>query len=233
MSGVVNRPKGLRHDDERGLSLPELLVAMMVLAIVMVIVSSFFANGTQVLAKSDAVGRSTGVASNVMNEATRVIRSGTNNEVEGSPLVAPAFIGAFAESLTLFSAIDSPSNVITPAIVRLEIDAAGNFVEKRWAHTSTNGDYFLFSGTAGAPTSRRVLGGPLGRVAAGNAPLFSYRTAAGVLLTVPSSGLSEADRRTIAEVLVTVSVDADSDPRTPPVVVENAVRLPQLGFTED
>jgi len=221
------------RDDERGISLPELLVAIMVTLVLLGMVFTFFLIGSRTIASTRSASLDSGVASNMMNEITRVIRSGTQHPVAGQAVNDPPFIAASKESLTIYSFIDSPVSAARPIIVQFSLDAKRNLVEKRWSSTGKSGDFFLFAAAPGvppvtAPTSTRTLGGPVAVTTAGQAELFTFRSTAGAM-TMPAGGIATIDLPSIVSVQVDVRVNTSTGTAAIPIEMRNLVLLPNLG----
>ena len=219
---------------DAGITLVELLVAMILLGIVSAIVVGLFVSGTRTAARSNAIAQSTGIASNAMNEISRVIRSSTDNPVAGSSTSTPPIIEAKSNSLTLFSNIDSSAVAVTPQIVRFTLDSSGRILEERWKPTSSSNGYFIFPALTTVATSKRYIASSVLTPTAAT-PVFRYVVSPETIpesapLIAPTAGLSDAVKLTVVGVVGLIRVDAAPGPNSKPVVLENTVRLPTLGF---
>jgi hypothetical protein len=98
---------------------------------------------------------------------------------------------------------------------------------ERWPTTTTSGGYFLFG--TGVPTSTRSLGGTIVAPTGSASPLFTYLDSTGATLAPGTSGLSAAQRAAVASIRITVRVQAPGTTAAP-VVLENTVGMPNLGY---
>lgn len=222
---------------DAGITLVEVLVAMILLGVIMAVATSFLIGSSRAVTQSNGVAQSTAVASNAMNEISRVVRSGIALPVEGSPLPLPAVIAATSSSLTIFSNIDSDAAAIAPVIVRFTVDGSGRLLEERWKPLTSAGGYFTFAALTSTPSSKRYVADAVAPSTPGT-PVFRYRLAtdaspATTPTTAPAGGLSTASREDVVGVAISMRVDADLNTSTKPVVLESTVRLPVLGFVEE
>jgi len=227
--------EALRTDS--GIGLPELLVAMTLLAILMTIVVSVYTSFTRSFTLGQSATDSTNIASVGMNEVTRVVRSATEIEVASGAANTPAFVTAKNESATVYALVDADSAVLAPVMVQFAVDQMSrDMVERRWAATRS-GDYWTFPSPASPPASSRVVARKIVVPSAGEKYLFTYLKTEGCLASeptcaiVPASGdaLSQAEIRTIVAVEVTMKVQADETARAEPVTLTNRVGIPNLG----
>lgn len=228
---------------DRGLSLAELLVTMMVTSLLMVMVVSLMTSVTRAFTRERAATDSTRSASVAMKEITRVVRSGTEIRVSGASLNNPVFLVATRESLVLNSYLDTSAGSPRPIVARFEVTAAGALVEKRWNANTTSGPYWTFVSLPAKPYQAlstywtnpaytRTIARGLGTVAGGARPLFQYFDKDGGELVPPGVGVfTESQLRSIAAVRVTVSVQADKTGRADPVTLQNTVGIPNLGIS--
>lgn len=222
---------------ESGIGLPELLVAMTLLAILMTIVVSVFSSFTRTFTTSRAATDSTNIASIGMNEVTRVIRAGTEIEVNGSPTNLSVFVSAAREDVTLHAFIDADSTDPAPIMVRFLVDpVTRDLVEQRWPATKVDG-YWTFPSPASAPASSRTVARQIVAPDSGEASLFTYLTSEGCpeaeptcdIVPASGDGLSVDEIRSVVAVEVTMKVQADETERAEPVTLTNRVGIPNLG----
>jgi type II secretory pathway pseudopilin PulG len=232
LQGAVRRPREAAED---GISLVELLVASMVLAILLSIVGGLLVSSVKVIASTQATVQGTATASNVANELTSVIRSGANQPVAGQLLSNAAFVVASSESLTMYSYVNSYTSVtstqVRPLLVQFSLNSARQVVEKRWTPTSTSGTYFIFPTLAqlasATPMSTRIIGGPLlatPTTGVNTDPLFVYLNASGAVIPSPTG----ANLCLIAAVRVTVRTQGPTTTSHPAILVVNTVDIPNL-----
>jgi len=238
------------REEERGLSLIELLVSITLTAILLTIVVSAFTQFSGSFRQSRSATDSANVADVGMNELTRVIRSATEIEVSGTATNLPVFITAKKEELLLYAYIDTSSLTPAPTLIHFKIDPVSrDLVETRWASTKVNG-YWTFPGFAGSapdrtviasatPILKRVIARKLVAPTASEASLFTYLKTEGCTGAqptcdlVPASGnaLSSAEVQQVVAVGVTMKVQADDLQRAAPVTITNRVGLPNLGLS--
>lgn len=232
------RVKALRSD-EVGLSLPELLVAMFLLGILSVLVVSSFSSFTSNFTRTQLATDSTNVAATGMNEVTRVVRSGTEIEVLGSPNNLPVFLLASREQAVLYSYLDAQSAAPAPIMVRFTVDpVTRDLVEDRWSATKVN-SYWTFPNPATTPKSTRVVARQIVAPTAAEPALFTYLKTDGCpaaqptcdIVPVSGNALSAAEIKSIVAVQVTMKVQADSLQRADPVTISNRVGIPNLGIS--
>lgn len=228
-------------EGERGVSLVELLVAIMLLGIVLTMVSGLYISGMRTVSMTGDVNVNTKTASNGMNEVARVIRAGTANPVEGQALSDPAFVEAKPESVILYAYVNLDSSGEQPVMIRLYVNAQRQLVEQRWASNALVDGYWgfpsLYPATTGyaAPESTRILADTIAPHS-GSAPyLFTYYSdlkghdaIAAFGGNVGSSALS-----TIVAVKVTMTVQPSLTDNSSPVTLVNIVGIPNLGVLGD
>jgi prepilin-type N-terminal cleavage/methylation domain-containing protein len=214
--------------DERGVSLPELLVAVSVFAILATVIVTMFTGFSRSFSADRSTSESTSVAATAMKEITRVIRAGTELPVSGSPLNDPVFASASDDGLEMRAFVDTDAVVPAPVLVRFHVDADARLIEERWNATKAAG-YWTFPAT-GAPYARTIAHSLVPGVQS-ERPLFSYLDASGQPIPLVSGAVPVPDLRRIAAVQVTLSVRASARPDVQPVVLQNSVGIPNLGIS--
>jgi Tfp pilus assembly protein PilW len=221
---------------DAGISLVELLVAMMLLGLIMAMVTGLFISVSKTVALGQAINDSSRVASNAANELSRVIRVGTTLSVSGTTIASPAFLSAGRESVTFYSNVDV--NMATsvavrsaqPTMVRFDLNSNRQLVESRWTATAA-GRFWTFPATTTTPNSTRNLGGPLTAPTGAESPLFTYfdeTTPVPVQIATPASGsMSGADLKRIASVRITIKVPSPNASGNP-ATFTNTIVLPNL-----
>jgi len=229
------RARAEKANDDRGFTLVELVVAIALLGLILAMVGGFFVMTTQLVSTTRTTSESTGTASNALNEISAVIRSGTDNPVLATPLADPAFVAATGESITMYSYVDSytaaGSTVLRPQRVQFSLTSDRRVRERRWLPSSSADGNFIFPAMDAAPSRDRIIGGPLAATPAGSAALFVFVNSAGLAMTPPVTGFTQTQLRSIASVTVTVRVGGSGAQRDNTVLLQNSVRLPNLGFT--
>ncbi|WP_196250876.1 type II secretion system protein J [Cellulomonas sp. JZ18] len=216
---IATRLRG--HHDDRGVTLPELLVTMLLMSILSLMVVGMVAGFSRTFAREREATDSTTIASAGMKEVTRVVRAATEIRPAGEPDNVPAFIDARPNELTLYAYIDTAAAAPKPVKVRFWIDPQRRLMETRWVTTSTASPW-SFPAT-GAPTTVR----PIARSLPVTAPaVFEYLDKDNEPMAIPAGGFSDAQKRLIAAVRVTLTVQTDPTGRAKAVTMRNAVGVP-------
>jgi len=224
-SVLFSRVSRLRRD-EAGVTLSELIVTMALMGMLLAMVMTIFVTFTRTFADERSASANTSAATIAMNELTRVIRSGTENPVASAALNEPVFSVASPENVVLQAYLDTDALDPEPVKVQFEITGDRTLVETRWDARALSSGYFTFYNTA---ASQRTV---VRQIATGGSPVFQFYTKDNVELTMPSSGsLSETDRRLIAAVKVTMTVQTDPSGDAKTATLENTVGIPNLGFS--
>lgn len=223
----------LRRDD-RGLSLAELLVTIMVFAIVLAVVSGTFVSLTRATSFANSTDTNVRSASSAMNEMTRLLHAAMNNPQQNAA-DAPAFAVATNESMTFTTAVDlSGAAPIAnngpdprPEQVTLSLDSSRRLVE-----TIVPGRPVVagstYYGFAGASTSR-TLAPAVSTAAAGQPALFVYYDASNRALIPDATGaLNTGQMKSIVSVGITLRLTNSGSTADNSVVLSNQVGLSNL-----
>jgi len=209
------------------MTLIELVVAMGIFGILLTLVVTMFVSTARSFSDQRGIVDNSRMASTSMNEVTRIIRAGTEIPQYSTSINIPLFEYAGAEKIIMHSFIDAGTST-DPAPIKVQFarDAADELVETRWTAYHVHATYWDFQTTS--DYARSIARSLLPAEAA--VPLFRYFDKSGAALTPPAGGsLSEAQRRNIASVQVTMRVQADGSGRVDPVTIQNMVGLPNLG----
>lgn len=237
---MMGRLRAGAEEHESGITLAELIVAMMVFGVLSTLVIGLFVSTVRGTHIASAVSTNTAMASNGMNEVARVIRAGTTNPVSGQALDDPAFPIAGNEDLVIYAYVNLMSSEQTPVMIRYNIDSERRLVETTWAAQKLTGNKWKFPVVSGSPaagvsvsgpvTSRRFLTSTLAKRVAPEAWLFTYQKADGSTLTVePNGTLSKADIRLVASVTVSLCIQGSVLDNASRVMLVNTVGIPNLG----
>lgn len=222
--GLLRRMQRVRRSGDAGVSLPELLVTMMLLGLFSALVLGLVTSVTRTFTRERAATDSSMIASNGMNELTRMVRAGTSLLVTGGTQ-APVFIDAGPRTATLYSYIDTNSKNPRPVKVQFRVDDQGRLLESRWLATST-AEPWTFKAN---PDSTRTVATS---VIAGKQDLFTYFNAAGGVLPYANDGkLTLTNREAVAAVRIQLTVQTDPAGRADPVMLRNTVSIPNLGIS--
>jgi hypothetical protein len=221
----VNRLRRvLRRDREAGVSITEMIVTMALLSVATTLMLVLVVTVSRAFTHERTATDNAMVASNGMNELTRVIRSGTSLQLTGVDPLQPPFVVAGKNSIELYAYIDTGATNPRPIKVRFDVDGQGRVRETRWQAANTKSPW-TFSTT---PSSRTIARS----VPAGSPQLFQYFNTAGDELAVPSTGtLTAANRELVAAVKINLTVQSDTTSRVDPVELQNTVGIPNLGVS--
>jgi hypothetical protein len=202
---------------------------MVLLGVVTAMVTGLYLSASRAVAQAKTLTGNTREASNGMNETARVIRAATENPVAGA-LNAPAIETASNESVTLYAYVNLGMTTQQPVKIRLAVDANRRLVETRWASTTLPGGYFGFQAT---PQSSRILAETVAPWTSPKLYVFTYIDSAGAAIPVSSGSLTTAERRRIAAVTVTLTLQASTTDARSAVTLQNTVGMPNVGLSGD
>lgn len=203
--------------DDRGVSLAELLVTMMVFAILLTITGGFMVAASKASTQARAIDGTTRSASNAMNAVSRNLRAATDNPVAGQALPTPSFQVATPTDVRFYAFVNLTSTDATPVMVRYWLDGTSLRETTTQSRRSTDG-YYSFTGTSATRTvASSVVPG---------AALFTYLDAAGTALD-PTVLVTTEQRRAVAAVRVRVQIGTGPTDATATTLV-NTVGLPNL-----
>lgn len=220
--------------DERGLTLPELLITVMLLSVLMTLVVAGFVSFSRTLTDQRMAADNTSAASVAMNETTRVIRSGTVQPITGQVEPDPVFAEIGRREVVLYSYLDTNASDPRPIKVRFWVDDQRELRETRTVGVPVSGQSGVFN--YAGPSTTRVIARRI--VFDGSAPVFTYLDKAGVAVGLPASGTLKADTtarketiRSIAAVQVRFTVQTDDRGQATPATLQNTVGIPNLGVS--
>lgn len=183
MSGLGRRV----HEDQAGVSLVEVIVAVSISLVILLAVGGFFTATLRAGSTNTTSDQNARSASIVMNSVTRYVHAaslvpkadgsyaGAVTQATGTQLVFTAFIN-----------LDG-SSTDNPVQVRYSLNAARQLVQDQWAGTATNG-FWSFPPPTQTPTRSVVLGGPVASPTAEGDLLFTYLGADGNALPTQADG---------------------------------------------
>jgi len=211
---------------DAGISLAEMLVAMMIFALLIAMTSGLFISAVRANGSNRDIDASTRSASNGMNELTRIIRAGSENPRPKavSATADPAFVLAGSSTLTVYAFVNLADSLSTPRKVTFAVEG-GNLVETTvvGVETAPGSGFWNYPGTG----AKRILAGPVVPTSAGGAVLFTYLDSAGAVLPVPGGSVA-GDRVTeIAAVTVQLQVGKTSASKDSTTLV-STVGLPNV-----
>ena len=230
LSRTVQRLRARAGHPEAGLTLPELLVTLFLIAVIGTLVAQFAVTVSRTVTRESARMDSTNVAAAGMNSLTRVVRAGTAIEWQapGKGGSSPMITHAGRERLALWAAVDTVADAPRPFHVDFRLDSARVLTEYRT--TPRKGSQptepaWVATGV-GTSTAERHIARTIVPRASGEKYLFTYWDEDGNELTPPGTGsLSESDRNRVAAVEITLKVQADPSERAEPVLLTNKVGI--------
>ena len=211
----------LRRDE--GMSLVELMVAMLVTGIVLAILGNLFVQVTSAATAANTARASVGTASTAMNAMAKVIRQASPNAIAASTTPDPAVVSGTANALTVYSYVDTSATAPAPTKVTYTVNSANYLVETRVAAVAS-GSYWGFTGA----TSTRTIAGPLTTTG----PMFAYQDATGATLPIAAGGLTAAQRAQVVAVAITVTVPNTVRGGSDPIVLTNTVVLQNVALAQ-
>lgn len=218
---------------ERGISLVEILVTMMIFSMIMVMISGFFMGASKTITLTKGMTENTKTVSNAMSAVSRAIRAGTNNPVAGSSVPDPAFSVATSDEIVFFAYVNLSDAMERPVMYRFQIDrTTGTLTESQWPATALPNGRWSFPAVASAPTYKRVVAQTIAPYTSGDHP-FTFILADKSEPTPGVGGLSLAQRQQIVAVRVTLSVQSSLTDDSKQVTLLNLVGMPNLGYSEE
>jgi Tfp pilus assembly protein PilW len=211
--------------DESGLSMAELLVAALLTSIVMVMVTSFFIQTAKLTTAAAQTRQSTGIAANVANDITSVVRMATTLAKSSSEIPDAAIVAGTRSSLTIYSYANTSATDPAPIKVTFTLDASGAVTETRCTGTSSSG--FWTFGTC-ATTSTRTLGTGILAPTGVSDQLFTYRDGSGTVMSIGTGSLSATQRAEVSSILIQVRTQTGASGDV--IWVKNSVVLRNLGL---
>ncbi|MBB1195433.1 MULTISPECIES: PilW family protein [Curtobacterium] len=169
------------HSEQRGITLVELLVAMLVTSLLLTLVGSFFVSMIKAQRTVSSVNDSTRQGTTSMTQVSRYLREASRVQLTKTTNLA-AFESATATSMRFYSGVDLSTS--RAGLTKVTIDTQGTKLRMQLQRGDcpANG-YCTFTGT----TKTIVLADVI-RTNAGS-PLFSYRNAADGVVTPTAATL--------------------------------------------
>ena len=205
---------------DAGVTIAELLVTIMIFGIVLAVSTSTFVSLARATSSARSLDSGTRETSNGMNALAQIVRSAGYVPVAGSS-DAPAFREARADRLQLTTFVNFGDTQAKPALVTYTLDASRRLREERTAAQSS-GSFWVFP--AGSSSSSRLLTASL---ASGGTPVFRYLDSDGDELPLNAGALTEAQRKQVSFVQVTLAV-AGTGSSTSSVTLTNTIGTPNL-----
>lgn len=218
------------RDDERGITLAELIVAMSLSILVLTVAGSFLVSAQKASVTAGSISQNTRAASAAMNEVSRLLRAATDNPVPTGDDSQYAFQYASSTSIRFFAYVNLDSTLSQPVEVQLTLDpATKRITETKWNGTAVSGNtsYYSFPLASGpalstTPSSSRTL-----LSSAVNATAFTFADASGNTLGSPTTPVAASDLPNIRTVSVTLTVGASATDKNA-VTLTNSASMPNI-----
>ena len=223
MTGFTERVRA-RLQQDSGLTLVELLVAISLFAVLLSLVGGTFYSITRATSFAAARDENSRVASTAMNEMIKKVRGAADNARVGLSDSA-AFISAGGKNLK-FTTLVSTGRVSVPQQVTLSLSSTGVLTENVVIGTTTDGTYYTFGGTGTTQTiatSIEVAG-------SADVPFFQYLDISRNVLTPdPATGvLSAVQADRVAFVQISIRVSSTASTLKNGITLQNTAGLPNL-----
>lgn len=212
------------REDDKGVTLIETLVVMVLSALLMTIAATFFVTVTKQTMASENIRASTADASNIVNVVSTSIRASIRNAKASSPNPDPAIVEGSATAVTIISYTDAGPSFELPVRLRYSVDAQGRMVEQRWLASEVGG-YAVFPAMSVTPDAVRVLGNVV--VNTSVEPLFRYYDVTGAPLGAVTA-LNATERDAVTSVRFRVKVRAENSDQV--VDLDNTIGMPNMNL---
>ena len=209
----------IRARSDAGLTLSEVIVAMMITSLVLAIMGGFFANMTRAITVGRTTRAATSAASTAVDELGKVIRAAANVTVASgsSPAIA---VGSTGTHLVVLAYVDTSSASPAPSQIDFTVNAAGDLVEQRTSGVPVS-NYWSFTGAS----TTRTYPGPF----SASPSLFAYMSGTDVL-PLGASGLTSAQVSSISAVAITATIANQGRAGSDPVQITTTAVMPNLGL---
>jgi prepilin-type N-terminal cleavage/methylation domain-containing protein len=207
---------------DRGITLVELIVAMMILGIVLAVTSGTVLSLTRATSTARTVDVNVRESSNGMNALAQSIRSAVDLQQPSAP-DRSAFQFASTEKLTVSTSVNFVDTQAKPVLVTYDLDASRKLREVRTQSARLGSAYWQFTGTS----SSRVLTAPV--AAPSSAALFVYLDKNKAVLTPgPAGRLDDTQLGRIAFVQITLPIKSTTTASDNGVTLVNTIGTPNL-----
>ena len=202
---------------DRGFTMAELLVTMMLMSIISAVVLSTVVIVGRNVVRDQAKGDSLDIARVGMNRVSKAVRAGTEVPVNGSSNL-PAFAEIGPETLTVYASLGS-----APTKTQYTIDAQRQLIETQWAADTSNAPYYTFA------TTPRVT--EIASQIPASSGLFKFYDANGALVS-PQTTTDPTVLSLVRSVEINLMVNSNPTQNVPPVSINSTVVLPNLGVVK-
>lgn len=204
--------------DQRGITLVELLVAMLITSLLLTLVGSFFVSMLKAQRTVSSVNESTRQGTTSMTQVSRYLREASRVQLTKTTSKA-AFESATATSMVFYSGVDLTS--ARAGLTRVTVDVQGAKLRMQLQRGDCPlAGYCTFTGA-----TKTVVLADVVRSDGSNSTLFSYVNAAGGVFT-PTSTTFDA----IRSVTVTLRVGPTSGTSTNDTTFQATINLRNLDY---
>lgn len=225
IAGIRRRLGVVERSGDRGLSLTELIVAMMVFAMLLAMVGGFIVSASRANQLNRNLTTTNGAASTAINEVTRMLRGAVTHSVAGQQLADPAFVSVESNSITFYTSVNLSGS--TANMLEVSYSLTGTtLMESIYQPTSVDStnSYYTFGST---PTTTKALAYNILTQANGGPALFAYLDGTNTAIPSPSSNPAG-----IAAVTVSIQVGAANSP-SQSTLLTDTVGLPNINIARN
>jgi type II secretory pathway pseudopilin PulG len=209
--------------EEAGLSLTELIVAMMVFAMLLAMVGGFIVSAGRANQLNRNLTTTNGAASSAIDEVGRMIRGAVTHPVSGQQIDDPAFISVASNSVSFYTSVNLSGS--TANMIEVSYSVSGTtLIESIYQPTSVANGYYTFGST---PTTTRAIAYNIVTQASGGPALFGYLDGTNTAIASPSSSLAG-----IAAVTVSIQVGA-ANSSSQSTLLTDTVGLPNINIARN
>ena len=206
------------RNDERGLTIIEMMVTLLLMGIVGTIMFASVVSVTQTLTHSQANSDSLDIARVGMNRLAKTVRSGMSIQQNGSSDLPP-LVSMAPNQVTVYASLGT-----VPAKVTYSIDANRQLTETWYAGVAASSPYWTFSATPRTEVIARQI--PVSAPA-----LFTFLDVNGDPVTNQTS-TNVADLALVHAVAITLTIDSNPAKGGGPVTLVNTVFMPNQGIAK-
>jgi prepilin-type N-terminal cleavage/methylation domain-containing protein len=229
---MIRPPWRARLSDQRGLSLVELVVTLMILSLVLTFVFGTFGSLFWTTEKAEIRLQNLDEARAIMNGITKSIRTATRWDPVSSPFgtgnpsdaTAPGL--ADKRELIFYANLDPAGPPAGPRRIHIYVDGSLRLMQEITRPTVACSAPFTCT-YPGTPTVTKVLG----YYVPSTGTIFSFyddSTATPTPLT--STPLGTADLLRVGQIQITLSIKKPNGLNVPPTTIVNQVRMPNVDY---
>ena len=216
--GHVRHRVGSDDHRDRGLTLIEMMVTLLLMGIVGSIMFASVVSVTQTLTHSQANSDSLDIARIGMDRLAKTVRSGMSIQQNGSSDLPP-LLEISPNKLTVYASLGT-----VPAKVTYSIDANRQLIETWYPGVAASSPYWTFSTTARTEVVAR-------QIPATAPALFTFLDTNGTAIANQTS-TNVADLALVHGVAISLMIDSNPAKGGGPVTLVNTVTMPNQGIAK-